>query len=103
MDELSSLEIKVYPITPNGSKYNRARPVIREMNQNMIKINKSLETKIDVESKISETYSKILIDEILRLEPIMKTSPNLVDCLSQARNFIVDDVLQSQKKAKIYI
>jgi len=103
-DELSSLEIKLYPIFPKGSKYNRARPMVREMNQHQIKINKSLETKIYKESKKEETYFDLLTTELLNLEPIMKQSPNLIDCLSLARNFIVDDVLQvGSRKAKIYV
>lgn len=103
-NELSSLEIKLYPISPSGSKYNRARPMVREMNQHQIKINKSLETKIYKESKKKETYFDLLSLELLNLEPIMKQSPNLIDCLSLARNFIVDDVLQlGSRKAKIYV
>jgi hypothetical protein len=103
-DELEPLNIKIYPITPKGSKYNRARPMVREMNQNLIKINKSLETKIDKESDTKETYLDLLIEELLFLEPIMEISPNLIDCLSLSRNFIVDDVLEvGSRKAKIYI
>lgn len=102
-DELAPLQIPVRPVNPQGSKYNRARPMVREMNQNMIKINKSLESKLDSESHKNETYLEILTEELLNLEPIMTKSPNLVDCLSQARNFIMDNVLRSQKKTKIYV
>lgn len=92
-EELSNLGIPLYPITPKGSKYNRARPFVREMNKGLIKINKSLENKIDDESKTQSTYLNLLTEELLNLEPVMKVSPNLIDCLSQARNFIDSEVL----------
>lgn len=92
-EELSNLGIPLYPITPKGSKYNRARPFVREMNKGLIKINKSLENKIDIESKTESTYFNLLTEELLNLEPIMKVSPNLIDCLSQARNFIDSELL----------
>jgi len=93
-EELQSLGIPLYPVTPKGSKYNRARPMVREMNQGMIKINKKLGNKVYLESSHGETYLDLLIEELLNLEPVMKKSPNLIDCLSQARNFIADEILK---------
>lgn len=98
-DELFPLEIPLYPITPKGSKYNRARPMVREMNQGLIKINKTLESKIDIESTFDTTYLDLLTDELLDLEPVMKKSPNLIDCLSQARNYLYKSLGSSYTKS----
>jgi hypothetical protein len=95
IEELTNFGIPIQPVQPVGTKYNRARPLIREMRKGWIKINKKIQNTKYKESQTEENYHNLLSGELIQLAPKMKESPNLVDCLSQARNYIVDDVLNS--------
>ena len=80
--------IIVEPRSPKGSKFNRARPLIREMSQGLILINKRLMDKYYVESSYNESYFELLKQEIGRLAPVMQISPNIMDSLSQGYNYL---------------
>ena|GEM_PF-1576942 len=82
------LGIIVEPRSPVGSKFNRARPLIREMSQGLILINKLLMDKYYVESTYNESYFELLKQEIGRLAPVMQISPNIMDSLSQGFNYL---------------
>jgi hypothetical protein len=82
------LGIKVEPKKPTGSKFNRARPLIRDMTQGLVIINELLTTKIYQESNYKESYFELLKGEIGRLAPIMPISPNIIDSLSQGFNYL---------------
>jgi len=82
------MDIIVEPRSPKGSKFNRARPLIREMSQGLILINKLLEYKYYVESSYNESYFELLKQEIGRLAPVMQISPNIMDSLSQGFNYL---------------
>ncbi|MBZ2166309.1 hypothetical protein, partial [Methanobacterium spitsbergense] len=71
-----------------GSKFNRARPLIREMTQGLVLINELLTTKIYHESSYKESYFELLKGEIGRLAPVMSISPNIIDSLSQGFNYL---------------
>ena len=84
----NQMGIKVYPKKPIGSKFNRARPLIREMKQGLVLINELLTTKVYEESSYQQTYFELLKEEIGRLAPIMPISPNILDTLSQGFNYL---------------
>ena len=88
----SSMNIIVEPKRPVGSKFNRARPLIREMSQGHILINELLNKKIYAESTYEKSYFELLKEEIGRLSPLMKISPNIIDSISQGRNFLRNDL-----------
>ncbi len=79
--------IKVEPRKPTGNKFNRARPLIREMSQGHVLINKMLDKKMYSESLYKKSYFELLKEEIGMLAPIMKISPNIIDSLSQGFNY----------------
>ncbi|OEC87878.1 MULTISPECIES: hypothetical protein [Methanobacterium] len=88
----NQLNIAVHPKKPVGSKFNRARPLIREMSQGHILINQLLDEKEYTESSYKKTYYNLLKEEISSLSPLMKVSPNIIDSLSQGRNFLRDEL-----------
>jgi hypothetical protein len=88
----TSMGIAVEPKRPIGSKFNRARPLIREMSQGHILINDLLDKKIYNESTYEKPYFELLKEEIRRLSPLMKISPNIIDSLSQGRNFLRNEL-----------
>jgi hypothetical protein len=88
----STMDIIVQPKKPVGSKFNRARPLIREMSQGHVLINQMLDKKFYTESTYKKSYFELLKEEIGRLSPIMKISPNIIDSLSQGRNFLRNEL-----------
>jgi len=88
----STMNIIVQPKRPVGSKFNRARPLIREMSQGHVLINELLDKKIYSESTYEKSYFELFKDEIGRLSPLMKISPNIIDSISQGRNFLRDEL-----------
>lgn len=88
----SSMDIVVQPKKPVGSKFNRARPLIREMSQGHVLINNILDKKMYTESTYKKSYFELLKEEIGRLSPLMKISPNILDSLSQGRNFLRNEL-----------
>mgnify|MGYP001237769074 CR=1 FL=1 len=84
----NQMGIKVYPIKPIGNKFNRARPLIREMKQGLVTINEFLTKKVYEESRYEETYFDLFKGEVHRLAPVMKISPNILDTLSQGFNYL---------------
>lgn len=84
----NDMGIVVYPKKPVGSKFNRARPLIREMNQGHILINTLLTKKVYTETQEQQTYFDLLLEELGMLAPIMKISPNIIDSLSQGFNYL---------------
>ncbi len=84
----NQLGIQVKAKQPVGSKFNRARPLVRQMRQGHVLINQCLENKKYPESKYKETYFELLKNEIMRLAPVMPISPNIIDSLSIAFNYL---------------
>jgi len=84
----NQMGIVVYPKKPIGSKFNRARPLIREMKQGLVLINELLTTKVYHESSYQQTYFDLLKEELGRLAPVMPISPNILDTLSQGFNYL---------------
>lgn len=81
---LSEFNIPVILKTPRGSKYQRARPLMRRIRNGNVKINK--------ECGCLEEF----IDEAVSLDPTGKgRSPNLVDSVSLAHNYLHDSVIGS--------
>lgn len=84
----NQMGIIVQPRSPVGSKFNRARPLIREMSQGLVLINGILTEKYYTESSYNESYFELLKQEIGRLAPVMQISPNIIDSLSQGFNYL---------------
>jgi len=84
----NQMGIKVIPLRPAGSKFNRARPLIREIGQGFVLFNKLLTKKIYIESSYQQSYFDLLKEEISRLAPVMPISPNILDTLSQGFNYL---------------
>jgi hypothetical protein len=84
----NQMGIVVIPRAPHGSKFNRARPLIREMGQGHVLINELLQKKFYSESTYKQSYFELLKEEIGRLAPIMPISPNIIDSISQGFNYL---------------
>ena len=70
---------------PQGSKYQRARPLMHSIKMGNTKLNKDSD------------YINDFIDEGIQLSPDGNTkSPNLIDSASLARNYLHTDVLGNQ-------
>lgn len=77
----NGFNIPVVLKTPKGSKYQRARPVMRLIKQGLVKIN-------NVCNHLEE-----FIDESIKLMPVMEKSPNLVDSVSLGHNYLHEEIL----------
>ena len=87
---LQEFHIPVALQTPKGSKYQRARPLMRRIRNGNIKIQKNI------------NHLEDFIDESITLDPLGKgKSPNLVDSVSLAHNYIQDNVLQKGTKIRL--
>lgn len=87
---LQEFNIPVILKTPKGSKYQRARPLMRRIKNGNVKINK--------ECGCIEDF----IDESVSLDPLGKgRSPNLVDSCSLAHNYLHENVLHTGTNIKI--
>ncbi|UTB32731.1 MAG: hypothetical protein NKF70_00125 [Methanobacterium sp. ERen5] len=84
----NQMGITVIPLRPAGSKFNRARPLIREIGQGFVLFNELLTKKIYTESSYQQSYFDLLKEEISRLAPVMPISPNILDTLSQGFNYL---------------
>lgn len=80
---LQDFNIPVVLQTPKGSKYQRARPLMRMIKNGMV--------KIGMDCGCMEEF----IDESVRLGPVMKVSPNLVDSATLCHNYLHENVLHS--------
>ena len=80
-DLLIDFNIPVLLKTPKGNKYQRARPLMRMIKNGQVKIDKDC------------NYLEHFIEESIGLEPIIKVSPNLVDSVSLAHNYLHEEVL----------
>ena len=80
-DLINDFNIPVMLKTPRGSKYQRARPLMRMIKNGQVKINKDCQCLED------------FVDESISLEPTVKVSPNLVDSVSLAHNYLHEEVL----------
>lgn len=80
--------IAVYPKRPVGSKFNRARPFVRALSQGHVLINELLKTKMYNETQYPKSYFELLKEELGFLAPVMKVSPNIIDCCSQGYNYL---------------
>jgi hypothetical protein len=74
---------------PKGSKYQRCRPLMSRIRQGNVKIKK--------DCGCLEEF----IEESVRLMPIMKKSPNLVDSVSLAHSYIHDNILNQGTSIKL--
>ena len=82
-DELYEFNIPVILKTPKGSKYQRARPLMRSIKNGQVKLCKTC------------NYLEDFIDESVRLAPKNKVSPNLVDSVSLAHNYLHEQILNT--------
>lgn len=81
---LAEFNVPVILKTPKGSKYQRARPLMRRIKNGNVKILKECGCLED------------FIDESVSLDPTGKgRSPNLVDSVSLAHNYLHDTVLST--------
>ena len=80
-DLLIDFNIPVLLKTPKGNKYQRARPLMRMIKNGQVKIDKDC------------NYLEHFIEESIGLEPIIKVSPNLVDSVSLAHNYLHEEIL----------
>lgn len=80
---LKDFNIPVQLKFPKGSKYTRARPLMNKISNGQVKIYHQCGCLDD------------FIDESTNLEPLMKTSPNLVDSASLSHNFFNEMVMNS--------
>ena len=79
---LAEFNIPVVLKTPRGSKYQRARPLMRLIKNSKVKVNKDC------------NYLEDFIDESISLNPNGDgRSPNLVDSASLVHNYLHNDVL----------
>ncbi len=79
---LQEFNIPVILKTPRGSKYQRARPLMRLIRNGQVKINQSC------------NFLEDFIDESVSLNPAGEgRSPNLVDSCSLVHNYLHNDVL----------
>lgn len=78
----NGFNIPVVLQTPRGSKYQRARPLMRLIKQGQVKLNN--------ECMCLDEF----IDESISLMPVMKKSPNLVDSVSLGHNYLHEKILQ---------
>lgn len=84
-DMLSEYGIPVRLKSPKGSKYQRARPLMRKIKQGVVKLNEEAD------------YLDDFIDESISLDPLGKgRSPNLVDSCTLAHNFLHEEILGHQ-------
>ena len=74
---------------PKGSKYQRARPLMSRLRQGNVKVHS--------ECGCLEEF----IEEAVRLMPIMKKSPNLVDSVSLAHSYIHDNIMNQGTSIKL--
>lgn len=88
-DLLSDYHIPVILKPPKGSKYQRARPLMRKIKQGQVKLNKNSEFIDD------------FIDESVSLDPTGKgKSPNLVDSVTLVHNYLHEEILGKQTRIK---
>ena len=80
---LKDFNIPVQLKFPKGNKYTRARPLMNKISNGQVKIYHQCGCLDD------------FIDESTNLEPLMKTSPNLVDSASLSHNFLHEMVMNS--------
>lgn len=80
---LQDYNIPVILKTPKGNKYQRARPLMMNIKKGRIRINKTCH------------YLEDFIDESVRLAPNNKVSPNLVDSVSLAHNYLHEQILNT--------
>jgi hypothetical protein len=84
----NQMGIIVYPKKPVGSKFNRARPMVREMKQGHVLINEMLKKKLYTEISPPRSYFELIQEELGMLAPVMPVSPNIIDSLSQGFNYL---------------
>ena len=81
---LQEFNIPVILKTPKGSKFQRARPLMRRIKTGNVKIREGC------------GFLDEFIDESIGLDPLGKgKSPNLVDSVSLAHNYLHDNILQN--------
>ena len=86
-NELEDFGIPVVLKKPKGSKYQRARPLMRDIQHGKTKLNKDGD------------YMDDFIQESIELDPEGKgKSPNLVDSASLARNYLHEKVMGSKTR-----
>ena len=86
-NELEDFGIPVVLKKPKGSKYQRARPLMRDIQHGKTKLNKD------------GNYMDDFIQESIELDPEGKgKSPNLVDSASLARNYLHEKVMGSKTR-----
>jgi len=86
---ISDFNIPVVLKTPKGSKYQRARPLMRKIRNGQVKINKDCNCLDE------------FIDESISLVPVMKKSPNLVDSCTLLHNYLQEEVLHKGTNIKL--
>ena len=83
-------QIPVILKTPKGNKYQRARPLMNKLRNGNVKINQACQCLED------------FIDEAVSLNPEGKgKSPNLVDSVTLAHNYLNENVLGKQSSIRI--
>ena len=88
-DLLSEFNIPVALKPPKGSKYQRARPLMRTIVNGQTKIYKDCNCMDD------------FIDESVNLEPLMKKSPNLVDSCTLLHNYLHETVMNMGTRVSV--
>ena len=87
---LAEFNIPVVLKTPRGSKYQRARPLMRLIRNGQVKVNKDCSCFED------------FVDESVNLNPLGEgRSPNLVDSVSLVHNYLHNDVLAAGSSISI--
>lgn len=76
-------------VKPKESKYNRARTLVIGMNQGQVLINKKC------------NYDKFKM-ELIGLEPLSKVSPNFVDSVTIAWQYIRPQVISNHSKIQLF-
>lgn len=96
------LRVRLYK--PVKSKYQRARPLSREINNNKFFFTSTIKNRITRENNTNTLLIDKLFNQLISLDPEENnTSPDLVDSITQANNYLDKLFKKNNKKARIIV